>query len=271
MIESIPPHNTMTDDLDRSIRAIYDAFSGYEFTDQIGDAAFPGSCNIKELHSVSLRSATSDQLDLFASDAACTWGTSEDFRHFLPRICELVAIEGQEGTIMPQIPFSALPRLSWREWPTAEVAVLEKYLDCLRDRSLNSFPQLDGGGINDPSHAWTLDAAHLWFETIAIATGETEPFLSAWRQQLEAESLAALVNLAAVFLDLTVYQKGKAPWNFFDHGSPIENEFLSWLRNIHPSSLLEQAFDRLEGSPLGPLFSTAQQQAERFSGGAEPR
>jgi len=261
----MPPLLELTKDLELAIRDLYDVFQKYEFTDRIGDAAFPGYCNVDELHSISLPTATSSQLVLFALKSTTTWGSSQDYRHFLPRICELIAVEGVLGEIDPQIVFGKLPGVSWREWPVPEVECLLKYFGCLWDRSLRSAPSFLGGGIGDPLNTWTEDAAHTWLEVIAVATEDVSPFLSTWQQLLLNDgSLMPHLNLAAVFLDSTINRKGQVPWCYIPHGSAIENEFLSWLRDIQSSVILERAFYRTDGTPYAAILSTAQQRAEWF-------
>jgi len=55
-----------------------------------------------------------------------TWGSSEDFRHFLPRIFELQAKNTLEPTYV-EIAFGKLAYAGWQAWPDSERESVRQY------------------------------------------------------------------------------------------------------------------------------------------------
>lgn len=83
-----------------AIEALYRAFSNYPLHKHVEGCP----CCIAEsdkmlLESKPLRQLSSSDLSRYSFKAMTTWGDKNDFRHFLPRIFELVVSEeGRDGT-----------------------------------------------------------------------------------------------------------------------------------------------------------------------------
>jgi len=65
----------------------------------------------------------------YTRKAITRWGDSRDFRHFLSRICELLAIDNWFAE--PEIALSKLGYAEWRSWPGREQRAMEAYLHAL--------------------------------------------------------------------------------------------------------------------------------------------
>lgn len=76
------------------------------------------------IHAAPLRQLTETQLERYAFKAITTWGTVDDFRHFLPRIFELLATAPHDW-VDPEVVFGKLPYCDFRSWPIAEQQVIE--------------------------------------------------------------------------------------------------------------------------------------------------
>ena len=81
-------------ELTLAVRGLYDTFARYPLPANTG----PCSCCHDEaeervLHSARLRDLTKEMLRGYACDALLTWGALHDFKHFLPRIFEIVATD----------------------------------------------------------------------------------------------------------------------------------------------------------------------------------
>ena len=79
------------------------------------------ACLLRQLAAKDPRSCT--------RKAMTTWGDSRDFRHFLSRICELLAIDNWFAE--PEIALSKLGYAEWRSWPGREQRAMEAYLHAL--------------------------------------------------------------------------------------------------------------------------------------------
>ncbi|WP_027341474.1 hypothetical protein [Hamadaea tsunoensis] len=72
-----------------------------------------------DVHAAPLRELNVDQLQYFVVSAVFTWGTVEDFKHFLPRMFELTATD---GFVIPatETLYGRLAYAEFATWPPAE-------------------------------------------------------------------------------------------------------------------------------------------------------
>ena len=112
-----------------------------------------------------------------------TWGTEEDFKHFLPRILELLVTKAPDFAI--EIGLDSLPhklvQAGWRQWPEEErAAVREVLLGAWRE--LVAAPEGTGDLVAMiEAQLWVIDAEALiavWEEHLATTPG--------WRRVAEA-------------------------------------------------------------------------------------
>ena len=127
--------------LAEAVEGLYDVFSRYPLVPRVGGCP----CCVSDsdealLHSKPLRELTADDLWRYAFKALSTWGTEEDFKHFLPRLFELVAA----GTTIDEQLFHKLvyARPPWRQWPVQEQQAIEDYLDALWSYRLSLSPEV---------------------------------------------------------------------------------------------------------------------------------
>lgn len=169
------------------------------------------------LHLVPMRQMTPDGLAGFASDLLMTWGDLADFKHFLPRLFEIVAFDFFTDDY-PDIEtvLGALDRGDWATWPTAEQEAVGDFLAAFWTESLSSWP------------------SNYEIETVlaAIAQAETDlaPYLAEWDS---AEGPAPVLH----FCDLLVQDGPRAAL-----GKRLSN---SWLvrfpdRELQVRSWLER-------------------------------
>jgi len=75
-----------------------------------------------------LRELDQGQLSHFAFKAATTWGTRDDYRHFLPRIFELMtSADGMDIAFAPWLQARKLEYTRWRGWPKKEQAAIKSF------------------------------------------------------------------------------------------------------------------------------------------------
>lgn len=72
-----------------------------------------------------LRSLTGDDLGSYAMSALYTWGSERDFKHFLPRILQLLV----EGTLWVDVQsvYAKLPYARWEQWPAPEQSAIQRF------------------------------------------------------------------------------------------------------------------------------------------------
>ena len=113
----------------------------------------------------SLRTLTAEDLELYAADALLTWGDADDFRHFLPRLLELVT-GSPDDEINNEILLSKLAYANWWEWPQQERDAIEAVLQLRWELGLTL----------DPSE---FDA-DTWLCGVALAGSDSSRYIDAW-------------------------------------------------------------------------------------------
>ena len=98
----------MTERLKNSIEALYETFQRYLSNSNMNGSPVYGHLNEwnKELFSKPLRELDEDDLSRFAAKAITTWGNTNDYKHFLPRIFEAILQIAPES--IPPLKFSAI-------------------------------------------------------------------------------------------------------------------------------------------------------------------
>jgi len=108
-----------------------------------------------------------------------TVGDVDDFRHFLPRIFELLVDGALTGEIDPEIVLGKLTYGGWFNWPEPEQAAIRAYLGILWQRGR------------------CTAEAQSWLCAIARAEPDVLPYLDAWAHDPSPAAQAAL----AAFLE----------------------------------------------------------------------
>jgi hypothetical protein len=109
-----------TPDLSAAVERLYDVFANY----RLQSSTQPCPCchtpdDERSLHSKPLRQLGASDLRTFAMDALLVWGNEDHYRHFLPRIFELMAIadDPQLEIGPPPLILNHLRYGNWNEWP----------------------------------------------------------------------------------------------------------------------------------------------------------
>jgi hypothetical protein len=110
------------------------------------------------------------------------WGDSDCYKHFLPRIFELVLTDGERSKSPdPERVFHILRYGEWRTWPKAEQDAIELFLRAAWDAVLKD-PPLDGSGVNIES----------WICAISRSEDDLTPYLSQWEKDTSHPACLAL-------------------------------------------------------------------------------
>lgn len=159
-------------------------------------------------------------------DAMQHIGDIQDFKHFLPRLLELLPTDHGALDLEPQVFLAKLVDAKWRDWPKEEEKALETYLHALWQSVLLEFD--DYSAIDE------------YLTGIMRAVQDLRPYLDHW---LQDETLSSVRHLARFVYH--VYEKitRDEPLNIYwqDH-SEAQTQVENWLRHPKIEKNLEQAF-----------------------------
>lgn len=168
-----------------------------------------------------LRMLGGADLDHYAFKAMTTWGTVADFKHFLPRIMELLAA----NALLTDI-FVVLVKLSygeWHNWPEKEQQAVRTFLSVWWEAL--------------PDNAYLIREAFIEIHTL---TRDLHPLLKSWGSG--PHYLRALVGL--ILYDLADIAAQKRDFKHFSESD--SRQFLHWALGL--KSALETAFFHFEAS-----------------------
>lgn len=192
----------------------------------------------QRLHAIPLRELTPDQVGRYAFKAMTTWGTPEDFRHFLPRIFELLAADGGGSWIDAEVAFGKLSYGDWHEWPADERETIRQYLRSLWAEVLATYP-----------HPFCADSCLC---SIAVTGDEMSPYVAAWDvggRSTHARHFAAFVAWNVRALDAKRGRWDLTNRGWWDKHPASARQVTDWLLERERVDELERAFFAFSGDP----------------------
>ena len=116
-------------DLRTEIENLYQTFSKYT---TVGIHHCDCGCieedDVKKLRSKPLRELETDDLISYHGSALYTWGEVEHYKHFLPRICELISIKRDFSYVTLDEFHVKLDYADWTKWPENEQQAIIDYV-----------------------------------------------------------------------------------------------------------------------------------------------
>ena len=210
-----------------AIEGLYRVFARYNFHP---DMPHCEHCiedeEVRQLGSKPLRELMPEDLSRYAAKALTTWGGEDDYRHFLPRMFEIVSFEGFSWP-HAEVVLGRLNDARWHAWPLDEQEAVTAYLGALWHWHLSEFEESDYFSRGD----------------ILCAIGRVEndlmPYLVAWEDN---ESHAATRRIAhQVIMSEESLADGQL-WNAFWSGRREQEEQAAmWLRRPGVVHRLERA------------------------------
>jgi len=114
------------------INKLYQVFNKYTVLGNLRDR----SCDccvtdneIRELLSKPLKELSADEIGHFMRSATTTFGNVTDYKHFLPRILELL-LDQKTDLVFDFMCFEKLNYSEWETWPLEEQKALDDYFVC---------------------------------------------------------------------------------------------------------------------------------------------
>lgn len=181
--------------LTEATEALYSAFATNRLGARIDYCAHCGLEREEEvLRSTPLRELTQEQLTPYAFRAMTTFGGVTDFRHFFPRIAELVTQHGFVGALDFGVLIRKLDYGDWKTWPATERDAIERWLESF-ERAFFMGPEEPNATSED-----LLAAAKM--------RGAREGFVERW---LAATTAVAAEALGQAVVDLAgAHQRSRA-------------------------------------------------------------
>jgi hypothetical protein len=236
-------------ELEQAIRLLYQTFANYRPGDNFADCSWLTQDAAKILTSKPLAELSVQEIEEYASHAVSFCGDTNDYKYFLPRILELLAI-GENPYLNTSSIFFPLYDADWQNWSPNEKSVVDKFFVELWKRLLNTYPFHLYAEECLNSFAWIIE--------------DLTPYLHLWRQN---RSLSSLQHLAFFIVDTTVtYQPYRRKlrneaWGLRNNQM---DQVLDWLFQPETVEMLEygiltfaldefvEALDALQWFKMGP-------------------
>lgn len=238
---------------DATIRGLYQAFAAYPREQSI--EICPHCVNRPEpevLPRIPLERLSCPQLSPFAFRAISTWGTADDYKHFLPRVLELAA--SPEGRDWPGLDLGVvagkLDLAGFGGWAGVERQAVTAYLRDVWDAARAEDP--DAG-------SWSTE------EVLAAAArllDDPAPFLSAWAADRSRTSVLRLADLLCA-ARRPMLEDGDlgVRWRGARGGDAVAR----WLREPARRAPLAEALARDPGEPDAARLSAGLEALEHLA------
>lgn len=192
---------------------------------------------------VPLRELSCEQLSRYAVKAVTLWGGPKDYKHFLPRIVELITTpeaSAWPGMDIQQVAIK-LVRAQWTTWPASEQKAVRDVLTALWIDVL----------AHDPEQG---PAAYEVLQGIAYAVTDLSAFLELWAAD---ESLPSLLQLGAFYAvsanDLTKHGHLQDLWTDI----PSRDDLERWLFDRAREAVLVKALEDHRDGPAAERLAAA--------------
>jgi hypothetical protein len=151
---------------------LYTVFAAYERKEHIESCpCCRGPESLRPLYGRPLRQLTAEDLHSYAFAAMTTMGDVDDFRHFLPRILELLKDEGFITSVDREVVLSKLRYGNWDTWVEEEQSAIREYLRCMWRLLLRVAP---------PASPYEYPPIGDWLCALARAEQDLVPYLQVW-------------------------------------------------------------------------------------------
>jgi len=226
-----------------AIRRLYEVFASYPARPDMPrcEHCLPTE-EVERLCSAPLTDLSDNNLHYYVWHAMLTVGDSIDFRHFLPRIFEVMLCA--DGSIDAVTVVGKLLYADWRRWPGREQQAIGAFFDYWWEDLLSRYPA---------SH--TADS---FLCAIAVAVDDIQHLLDSWHGNWQPPALRHLAEtLNWCGPDLVAGGELSNPW--WPQPPVAANAFRDWLLSGPTKKKLESAFFRYAEEPFAKEISDAAQ------------
>ena len=210
-------------ELKKAIALLYETFASYPLNPHIAGCPCCVTKNDQKLlRAKLLDKLTSDDLEHFAFSAITTWGTTEDFKHFLPRLLELIAFDKRfywSGEVI-----SKLADAVFGNWKENEREAINNYFVALWNYVLSQYP----------SPSIYVDKL---LKRLMNVTDKPDSFLLLWQNH---SSINALLHLSDFIQNEIRFNK--SPIKIVHLSERNTEKILLWLAQESIVKKLEKSF-----------------------------
>lgn len=236
LMEALSADRVAEHDLRQAVEHVYTIFSLYRLPARID---YCDHCVSTEenaiLRQVPMRHLTADHLERYAWKSLHTWGAEADFKHFLPRLLDLL-VTGKFVDDL-SLPWSLINKISCHstEWPIEERDAIAALLLAWWVNTLARYPA--------PHTAATV------LNAISATGADAQPHLAVW----ESEPTEASARHLADFLTDWVHSVAT--------GDAWSQTIEQWITGPTPSDALEAATLTASTPPIAADLSNAHEHA----------
>ena len=208
----------MKTSIKQAIQHLYDTFSIYPLNKGI---SYCTCCirpnDIKELQSKPLRALNDEDLTRYAHKCMTTWGSVNDFKHYVPRLFELTVSPNSLIDLHDLI--GKLSYADWKHWPDREQESIKKFIEAF----------------------WNYRSNHSSFDAILlldIASIYTNinTLLQSWK--IDIENKFTVNNFLNIIIDYTAIYNRKGPFKTLSNHDIVA--LTNWIERNY--ELLYDAF-----------------------------
>jgi hypothetical protein len=164
--------------LKSSIENLYQVFAKYPLKEKIeGCPCCVGKRDNRVLHSKPLRKLMAEDLSYFAAKSMTTFGDEDDFKHFLPRLFEILIYD--DFDFNEEILFGKLDYAQWQNWDIKEKITIE-----------NFFRELIKTAFEFESEK--SFQTEIYLAGIACAVEDITPYLELWLESISTNKIQTL-------------------------------------------------------------------------------
>lgn len=218
MSEIKPP----TEAVESAIRLLYSTFAHYRPTDIAWRSPHAGISDaaVSRLQSRPLSQLVLEDLEQYIRRALSVWAGVTEFKHFLPRIFELVV---RRPFAIDPLVFEKLDAAEWRTWPKAEQDAIDAYVSALWRWTLTLSP--------DQANAGDL------LRGLGLAGYDVERWIDVWRNDRSEAATDQLAQFVLYVGDRLSSGTMPRQWHPKDHASA-----LAFLLDPNTKARIENAF-----------------------------
>jgi hypothetical protein len=232
--------------LEVAIKALYRVFARYKIREPItGCSHCSNDEDDARLRSKPLRQLDGNDLERFAFKAMTTLGTVDDFKHFLPRLFQIAAEEGDVGGTDFEIVLGKLDYGKWRKWRPEEQDALEEFFGALWHHLLND--------VNSPV------TANSFLSAMSQVADSIDAYLTDWHQHNALPAVCRLIEFIDWHAD-SVLRNKDAFGIFWNQNRRAAREALEWLVSEKTANYLESSYFRFSDEPSAAQISFAAEQ-----------
>jgi hypothetical protein len=198
------------------------------------------------LYAKPLRELEVTHLSGYSADALLTWDVVEGFKHFLPRLFELlVTSEDAHGDLsLHEILFSKFRHGRWRSWPPDEQAAVEKFMHAVW-----------GAVLGDPPPTDSFVDVECWLCSFGQCEDDLSPYLRQW---IADDRISACAALSGFLLSSSILLGNDSNRDaFWDERDAQYRQLKEWAKSPEVNDKLRAAEIRWRGSELANEFAMA--------------